>query len=458
MVAEIVPPRASSQPDNASQLHSVTRRAALLGAAGIGSLALAGRAAQAQPAKPAEIKVGIATYLSGPASVFGVPGRQAAEMLFDELNEAGGIGGVKLRPIFVDEGPGVDHFVGEYRRLVQSENVNLIFAGISSADCLACAPLSDEMKRPTLLWDCGTQRVFEDGKYEYAFRPQANATPEVLSALLYLLRAKPDFRSIAVVNQDYAWGRDSWDIFRTGLQTLKPGVRVAAELFPRFGATDFSTEITRLLALRPDVVLSTTWGGDLDAFIRQSNDRRLFERSTFVLPLAESSLERVGKSLPAGHIIGARGDHWFLHPNPADPALLARFTENYRKRFNAYPIYSTHHMAQAVFAMKAAYEKALAAKGGGWPTDAELAAAFRGLEFPSLTGRIRIREDGQGLEDQLIGTTVNTDKYPFPVMTDMVVFPADTVTAPVGQKSLDWLKTLKPEMVQAMPQPVAFKP
>ncbi|MFC3126055.1 ABC transporter substrate-binding protein [Pseudoroseomonas globiformis] len=452
MVAEVLPPKGGAE-----STHAITRRAALLGAAA-GSLVLAGRPAQAQTARPAEIKVGIATFLSGPSSVFGVPGRQAAEMLFEELNEAGGIGGVKARPIFVDEGPGVDHFVGEYRRLVQSENVQLIFAGISSADCLACAPLSDEMKRPTLLWDCGTQRIFEDGKYEYAFRTQANATPEVLSALLYLLKAKPDLRSLAVVNQDYAWGRDSWDIFRTGLQALKPGVRVAAELFPRFGATDFSTEITRLLALRPDVIFSTLWGGDLDAFIRQSADRRLFERSTFVLPLAESSLERVGKSLPNGHIIGARGDHWFLHPSPRDAALLSRFTENYRKRFNAYPIYSTHHMAQAVYAMKAGYEKAMAAKGGGWPTDAELAAAFRGLEFPSLTSSVRIREDGQGLENQIIGTSLHTDKYPFAVMTDMVVFPAETVTTPVGQKSLDWLKTLKPEIIQSLPQPVAYKP
>lgn len=437
----------------------VSRRHLLQGSLAAGSLVLAGRPAsvQAQAQKPAEIKVGIATYLSGPSSVFGVPGRQSAEMLFDELNASGGIGGVKLRPIFVDEGPGVDHFVGEYRRLVQSENVHLIFAAISSADCLACAPLADEMKRPTLLWDCGTQRVFEDGKYNYAYRTQGNATPEILSALLYLLKTKPDFRSIAVVNQDYAWGRDSWDIFRTGLQTLKPGARVAAELFPRFGATDFSSEITRLLALRPDVIFSTAWGGDLDTFIRQASDRKLFERSTFVLPLAESSLERVGKILPAGHIIGARGDHWFLHPAPADAERLKGFTENYRKRFNSYPIYSTHHMAQAVSAMKAGYEKALAAKGGQWPTDAELSAAFRGLTFPSLTSSVTIREDGQGLENQLIGTTLHSDRYPFPVMTDMVVFPAESVTTPVGQKSIDWLKTLKPEILQTLAQPVAFR-
>jgi branched-chain amino acid transport system substrate-binding protein len=434
----------------------LTRRDALA-TLGAGALVLSGRTVQAQPAKPAEIKLGIATYLSGPASVFGVPGKQAAELLLDELNAAGGIAGVKVRPIFVDEGPGVDHFVGEYRRLVQSEKVDLLFSAISSADCLACAPLAEELKRPTLLWDCGTQRIFEEAKYDYAYRTQANATPEILAALLYLLRVKPDLKSIAVVNQDYAWGRDSWALFKTGLETLSPGVKVAAELFPKFGSTDFSTEITRLLALRPDVVLSTSWGGDLDTFIRQSADRKLFERATFVLPLAESSLERVGKSLPPGHIIGARGDHWFLHPSPKDPALLKRFTDSYKARFNAYPIYPCHHMAQAVFAMKAGYEKAIAAKGGAWPTDAELAKAFRGLEFPSLTASVKIRDDGQGLENQIIGTSHHTEKYPFPVMTDMVVYDAAKITTPVGQKSLDWLKTLTPDIIKAMPAPVAYK-
>ncbi|MDR3467575.1 MAG: ABC transporter substrate-binding protein [Xanthobacteraceae bacterium] len=435
---------------------TLTRREAFA-AMGVGALVLSGRLAQAQAARPSELRVGIATYLSGPASVFGVPGKQAAELLIEELNAAGGIAGVKVRPIFVDEGPGVDHFVGEYRRLVQSENVNILFSAISSADCLACAPLADELKRPTLLWDCGTQRIFEEGKYEYAYRTQANATPEILAPLLYLLRVKPDFKTVAVVNQDYAWGRDSWSLFKTGLETLLPGVKVVAELFPKFGATDFSTEVTRLLALRPDVVLSTSWGGDLDTFIRQSADRNLFERSTFVLPLAESSLQRVGKALPAGHIVGARGDHWFLHPSPKDPALLKRFTDSYQARFGAYPIYPCHHMAQAVFAMKAGYEKAIAAKGGAWPNDAELAAAFRGLEFPSLTASVKIREDGQGLENQIVGTTFHSDKYPFPVMTDMVVFEAAKITTPVGQKSVDWLKTLTPEVIKTLPAPVAFK-
>ena len=138
---------------------------------------------------------------------------------------------------------------------------------------------------------------------------------------------------------------------QAAMDAVKPGVRVVAELFPRFGATDFSTEITRLQALRPDVIFSTSWGGELDTFIRQAAERRLFERSTFVLPLVESSLERVGKTLPEGVIVGGRGDHWFLHPTAKDTPILKDFTAAYRQRFNLYPIYPTFHMAQALYGL-----------------------------------------------------------------------------------------------------------
>ena len=58
--------------------------------------------------KPAELKVGITTFLSGPASVFGVPAKAAAEIMIDDINSKGGIGGVKITPIFIDEGLGAD--------------------------------------------------------------------------------------------------------------------------------------------------------------------------------------------------------------------------------------------------------------------------------------------------------------------------------------------------------------
>jgi branched-chain amino acid transport system substrate-binding protein len=59
-----------------------------------------------------------------------------------------------------------------------------------------------------------------------------------------------------------------------------------------------------------------------------------------------------------------------------------------------------------------------------------------------------MREDGQGLEDQLLGVTKKVAGYPFPILDKMAIYPADLVTAPVGQKSPAWVKTLKPALIQ----------
>jgi branched-chain amino acid transport system substrate-binding protein len=154
--------------------------------------------------------------------------------------------------------------------------------------------------------------------------------------------------------------------------------------------------------------------------------------------------------MPEGHIIGARGDHWNNHPAPANPELFRSFIAAYRQRFNEYPIYPCHHMAQAMWALKAALEKAVAAKNGAWPSDAELAAAFRGLTFPTPTSTITLREDGQGLEDQIVGTSSFDPAFGFAVPKEMIRYSAAQVSAPVGQKSVDWLKTLNPSMIQSV--------
>lgn len=397
--------------------------------------------------KPDTLDIGISAFLSGPASVFGVPAKAAAEMMIERMNEDGGIAGVPVSVTFIDEGAGSEHLLSEYRRMVQSEGYDVMFSAISSGNCLKIAPLAEDLKVLNFMWDCGTQRIFEEGDYEYVFRTQANATPEMLGALLYLLKTQPDFETIAVVNQDYAWGRDSWNIFQTALGQLKPGVEVVAEFFPKFGTPDFSTEITRLLALQPDVIVSTSWGGDLDNFVRQANQRGLADRSTLVLPLAESSLERLSDDMPAGAIVGARGDHYYAHPGYVGQEAFDSFIKAFRERTGNVPIYSAFHMVQAFAALEAAYEKAIAANGGEWPSTEQVAAAMEGLEFRGLTSTVRIRSDNQGVEDQMLGTSVKVEGQEIVGLTDVMVFPGEAITTPVGENSIDWIKSLSTSFV-----------
>ena len=413
-------------------------RAAVLGL-GLTATAIS---AMAQP-KPAELKIAMTTFLSGPAAVFGVPGKAAAEIAIDDINAAGGIGGVKIKPIFLDEGIGGDKLLSEYRRVVQEEGVKVTIASISSGNCNALAPVAEDLKVLNVMWDCGTEKLLENRRFKYVVRSQANATPEMVASVLYLLKVKPDFKTIAVINQDYAWGRDSWDIFINTLRSFKPDVQVVAEMFPKFGATDFSSEISKLQALSPDVILSTSYGGELDTLIRQAAQRGLIRTSTWILPLGESSLERVGKSLPDGVIVGMRGDHYFLHPEYQGDAKLKAFVEKSRAKTSQYPIYPVYHAVAAIQAVADGYNAAMKQNGGNWPSTEQVADAMHKLTFRGLTRPVTIREDGQGLEDQMLGVTKMTPAYPFPVIQNLTVYPGSLVTNPVGTKSPEWVKSLK---------------
>src|SRR5439155_3464688 len=137
---------------------------------------------------PKELRVGIVTLLSGPASsTFGIPAKKAADAWVEKINEAGGIGGVKVVPVLTDEaGPG-DKVVAEFRRLAADEKVDLVIGYISSANCVAVPAVAEELRLLTVLFDCGTTRVFEEAKYKYVFRTAAHTGIDGIGAARYLL-------------------------------------------------------------------------------------------------------------------------------------------------------------------------------------------------------------------------------------------------------------------------------
>ena len=155
------------------KMSSLSRSVAAATVVAVSALAMNGALAQS---KPAELKVGITTFLSGPASVFGVPGKAAAELYIEQLNAAGGINGVKIAPTFIDEGVGADKLLSEYRRVVQETDTKVMLASISSGNCNIIAPVAEDLKVLNIMWDCGTEKVVEEKRYKCVIRTQANAT------------------------------------------------------------------------------------------------------------------------------------------------------------------------------------------------------------------------------------------------------------------------------------------
>jgi branched-chain amino acid transport system substrate-binding protein len=197
-------------------------------------VALAGAGPVAAQAKPEKLTIGIVTFLSGGAAgPFGVPARNGAEILIENLNQGKvpapygekGIGGVPVETVFVDENGGATRQVTELRNLVQRQNVDLVIGYISSGDCLAVAPVAEELKKLTVLFDCGTPRIFEERPYKYVFRTAGHAILDSVGAARYLLSRKPYLKTIAGINQNYAWGQDSWNDFKASVLALKPDVK-----------------------------------------------------------------------------------------------------------------------------------------------------------------------------------------------------------------------------------------
>lgn len=405
--------------------------------------------------KPAALGVGIFTFTSGPAAAYGLPGKNAAELMIDEINAKGGIGGVPLKPVFVDEAQGTQGVLSEYRRLAEDKTNQVMLAALSSANCLALAPLAEQARIPTIGWNCDTHQLLLDGKSRYYFRPNGNTIPEFIAYAVYLLQRKPDVKRIAIINPDYAFGHDAALIFKTAMKALKPDVEVVAELFPKLGSANFQTEISKLSASRPDVIFSNLWGADLENFVRQAAPRGLLTSSQAILALGETVLQR--SSLPDGVIVGVLGDGWWMSPDATRNPETARFVEAYRKRFGEYPVFPAVKMANALVYMRAAYEKALGKTGGTWPTGAQLAEAMAGSKVETLTGTTVTRGDNDGVVDQVVGVTVKSPDHKFPVIGDMVRYKGEALMPPQGEDPIKWIGALKPDFVSGQPRPGSYR-
>lgn len=399
-------------------------------------LATAGAAAD-------DVKMGVVSFLSGGAAgPFGIPARNAAELVIEAINKgslpapynSAGLAGSMIDPIYIDENS--KQKVADYKKLVQKDGVNMVVGYISSGSCKAIAPVAEEEKTLTVLFDCGTPQIFEDINTQpnYVFRTAAHATMDNVAAAKYINDLNKGISSIAGINQNYAWGQDSWRDFSASMNVMKDGVKIATEQFPKIYAGQYGSEISAILTKKPNVVHSSFWGGDMEALVIQGGGRGLFSRSQVILTTGETAMQRLGPQLPDGTVIGARGPNGPLAPTSA---LNDWFKKAYFDRFGSLPTYPSYHMAQAILGVKAAADKA-----GSASQDA-IKASLKGLTFNAPSGMVymALADGHQAIQETAYGTyqyDKNTGKG---TLVNIKRYPAECVNPPTNMKSLEWIES-----------------
>jgi branched-chain amino acid transport system substrate-binding protein len=415
----------------------------------VGALSTLLAALVAGPTLAAEepLRIGVITFLSGPAAgPFGVPAKNAADLIAEAFNKGGqvpgydkkGFGGRPIELVYVDEAGGPTKVVTEYRNLVTRQNVDMVIGVISSGDCLAVAPVAEEMKKFTVLFDCSTNRVFEEANYKYVFRTTTMATQENVAAARYIAENFPNMKTFSGVNPNYAWGQDAWSDFTETLKVIKPQAEIATNVTPKLGAGQYNTEISALLGSGAEVMQNSLWGGDLEAFLLQSAPRGLLEKIPNIIICGDTVLERLGDQIPDGTIIGARGPNGPFAP---PTALNKWFQKAFKERYNSTPVYASYHMATAFLGAKAAWEKAMVASKGQQPTIDQVITAFEYLKFESVAGTVdmSLGKGHQAVQHVAYGTVKKVDGKI--TMTNVKYYPPELISPPDGVKSLDWIRS-----------------
>ena len=222
----------------------------------LGALVLASpaasKAAEMRGVSATEIKIGQTMPYSGPVSAFGALGKGEVGY-FKMLNERGGINGRKVNLISLDDSYAPPKAVEQTRRLVESDEVALIFSTIGTAQNTAISKYLQSKNIPQLFVGSGASKFADIAQFPQAtLGVQGPFRYEARLYARYALAKNPDAK-FAVISQNDDFGRD----YLAGLKDVlgdKYDSRVTAVTYEISDPT-IDSQIVKLKASGADVLV-----------------------------------------------------------------------------------------------------------------------------------------------------------------------------------------------------------
>jgi branched-chain amino acid transport system substrate-binding protein len=234
----------------------------LLGTLGLSGLIIAIAMASATAQKKydpgvtdTEIKIGNIMPYSGPASAYGTIGRTEAAY-FRRINAAGGINGRQIRFISYDDAYSPPKAVEQARKLVESDEVFLIFNSLGTPSNTAIQKYMNMKKVPQLFVQSGATKWNDPKEFPWTMGWQPNYQNEARIYARYILKETPSAR-IAVLYQNDDYGKDYLKGLKDGLGAKAASMLVAEEAYEVAEPT-IDSHIVKMKSLKADVFVDVT--------------------------------------------------------------------------------------------------------------------------------------------------------------------------------------------------------
>jgi branched-chain amino acid transport system substrate-binding protein len=310
-----------------TRLGSISRRR-LLSTVGAGAVFAASpfriNLAQAQEDT---IKIGFPVPLTGPYGAEAQDQVRAAQLAIAQFNDEGGLNGRKAELLVRDDKLNPGEAATRTLELVEKDKVNFVVGSLSAAVQLA---INNVTKERGIIFNSISQSDAINEAADFSKFTFHEALNPHMTAGAVGRYAFPKFgKKVAFLTADYAYGHE---MVRGFLDAGKAfGIENIGDIRHPIGATDFSTLLPRIQALKPDILCICNFGRDQQISLKQATDFGVKKTMQVIAPLlSHASRVAAGPQAFEG-VIGGCSFYWGLEDKFASTKA---FNDTFRKMYD----------------------------------------------------------------------------------------------------------------------------
>ena len=319
-----------------------------------------------------EIVIGGLAPLTGSVAQYGVAVDNAVKMAVDDINAKGGLLGKRIKYISYDEKGDPTEATNAYTRLVDQDKIVALIGDVTSAPCEAVAQQAARDKLPMITPSGTSEAITTYG--ENVFRA-CFIDPYQGQLMASYASKKLNAKTAAILfdNGD-PYSSGIADAFEAAAKAL--GMTITNKEGYASKSTDFNSELTKIKAGNPDVLLLPVYYNDVVLIAKQAKDQGL----TATL-LGADGWDGVAAQLDAASADVVKNAYFCSQysASSSDPALQ-NFLKTYKEKYNEEPNMFAVLGYDAMQIMAAAIEKA------GTTNSAAVIKALRETNYKGLTG------------------------------------------------------------------------
>ena len=328
----------------------------------------------AVPVQGGTVKIGFVTTLTTPAGVIGRDMRDAVNLALDDIGNK--MGGLDVEMIFEDDGFKPEIGKQKTDKLVQKDNVDFVAGYIWSHVLLASRKSVLDAGKFLISSNAGPSQLAGKlcNKNFFSTSWQNDQTPMAMGEVLNQRGVK----SLYVIAPNYAAGKN----MVSGVQRAFKGKIVGKDLTKWPGQLDFSAELAKARAAKPDGVFIFYPGKAGGAFMKQYQQAGLDKTIPLysVFTVDSISLPKFQKANMSGVMGSFMTQFW---APDLDTPQNKKFVAGFRKKYGRYPSFYAAQSYDTVFLIKSAVD----AVNGNLKDMDGMRAAMEKADFPSVRGK-----------------------------------------------------------------------